>query len=87
MTINIGRIPIVLSISILIMGATCFLLYRYKARTFLYYMLVPPIMFVSGYAFAWAYEVTDSNFALVMAAISGLIGIQGAWVLTTRLPR
>ena len=45
------------------------------------------MMFVSGYAFTWAYGVTNRDVALVIAGATGLLGVQLAWVLTARIPR
>jgi hypothetical protein len=77
----------VFAIGLSLMLATCLILYLTRAPNLFYYLIVPPIMFASGYAFAWAYGVTNQDVMLVIAAACGLLGVQGAWVLTTRIPR
>ena len=82
-----GRVQIVLIASITVVSLTGFLLNRYRARTVVYYIIVPVMMFACGYAFAWAYEISEGSLAFIMAVVLGLIGVQGAWILTTRVPR
>jgi hypothetical protein len=74
-------------ISIVVMCAVAIPFYLYRVPVILYYLVMPLIGFASGYAFAWAYGVNDQDLMLVMAAATGLLGVQGAWVLTTRIPR
>lgn len=76
----------VMAISISILGATAFLFNVYRIQTIAYYVIFPPMMLVTGYALARAYGA-DQDLALVMAAAIGLLGVQLAWVLTTRIPR
>ena len=76
----------VMAISISIMGAAAFLFSLYRIRTIAYYLAFPPIMLVTGYALGRAYGA-NQDLALVMAAAIGLLGVQLAWVLTTRIPR
>jgi len=84
---NSGRMLLVLAISILVMCAIAIPFYLYRVPVILYYLVMPLIGFASGYAYAWAYGVTNQDVMLVMAAATGLLGVQGAWVLTTRIPR
>jgi len=72
---------------ILLISITCLLMYLFRVRTFFYYLILPPITFVYGYALAWAYSASNSEIALVLAVMGALFGVQGAWVLTTRIPR
>jgi hypothetical protein len=81
------RTLFVFAIGLSLMLVTCLFLYRARAPNLLYYLIVPPIMFASGYAFSWAYGVTTQDVMLIIAVACGLLGVQGAWVLTTRIPR
>jgi hypothetical protein len=81
------RLLFVLVLLISILSIAFLALKWYKARTVMYYIVIPPIMFVGGFAFAWAYEVSEPNLIVAFAIISALMGIQGAWILTTRIPR
>jgi hypothetical protein len=78
---------IVLFVSITVAGVASLLLRKLKASNWVYYVVFPAIMFLSGYSYAWASPATDPRFNLLMALASALLGLQGAWVLTTRLPR
>jgi len=82
-----GRTLIVFAVGLALMLATCLIFYLKRAPGILYYLAVPLIGFASGYAFAWAYGITNHDVMLVIAAACGLLGVQGAWVLTTRIPR
>ncbi len=84
---NTGRMLMVLGTSILLMSAVGVLFNVYRVPTILYYLVIPLMTFGIGYAVAWAYGTTNQDVALVVAAACGLIGVQGAWVLTTRIPR
>jgi hypothetical protein len=81
-----AEVLMVMAISISIMGATAFLFNVYRIQTIAYYLIFPPMMLVTGYALARAYGA-DQDLALVMAAAIGLLGVQLAWLLTTRIPR
>lgn len=81
-----AEVLMVMAISISILGATAFLFNVYRIQTIAYYVIFPPMMLVTGYALARAYGA-DQDLALVMAAAIGLLGVQLAWVLTTRIPR
>ena len=81
-----AEVLMVMAISISIMGAAAFLSSLYRIRTIAYYLAFPPIMLVTGYALGRAYGA-NQDLALVMAAAIGLLGVQLAWVLTTRIPR
>lgn len=83
----IGRALIVFAVGLPLMLVTCLIFYLKRAPNILYYLAMPLIGFASGYAYAWAYGVIDQDVMLVMAAATGLLGVQGAWVLTTRIPR
>jgi hypothetical protein len=80
------EVLMVMVISIPIFGATAFLFNVNRIRTIVYYLTFPPMMSVTGYALAWAYGA-NKDVALVIAAAVGLLGVQLAWVLTTRIPR
>lgn len=84
---NTGRTVLVLAIDILVIWAITIPFYLYRVPVILYYLVMPLIGFASGYAFAWSYGITNPDVKLVMAAAFGLLGVQAAWVLTTRIPR
>jgi hypothetical protein len=58
------RTLLVFAIGLLIMCATCLLLYICRARAIFYYLTVPPILFGSSYAFTWAYGITNPDVPL-----------------------
>lgn len=85
---NTGRMLLILVISFLLMSAVGIPFYLYRVPAILYYLVMPPIMFALGYyACTWAYGLTNQGVALVIAAAVGLLGVQLAWVVTTRIPR
>ena len=84
---NTGRTVLVLAKDILVIWASPSPFYLYRVPIILYYLVMPLITFGFGYAVAWSYGITNQDVALVMAGACGLIGVQGAWVLTTRIPR
>ena len=84
---DVGRVLTVLLIAILINSAIGFLLYWRKAPGYLHYILSPVTMTVAGCAFAWVLEITDPVLVLIVSIACGLLGVQGAWIMTTRLPR
>ena len=81
------RTLLVVATGILVVSSVCLLLYLCRARSRYYYLLLPPITCVYGYALAWAYGVSNSAMAIVLVVMGALFGVQGAWVLTTRIPR
>jgi hypothetical protein len=81
-----AEVLVVVAVSILVMGPIAFCFNICRVRTFVYYLVFPPMLLVAGYAYAWALGATG-NMALVITVIGGLLGVQVAWVLTTRIPR
>jgi hypothetical protein len=81
-----ANVLMVIAINALVMGPIAFLFNVCRARTLAYYLVFPPMMAVTGYANAWAFGATG-DMVLVITAIGGLLGVQLAWVLTTRIPR
>lgn len=85
---NIGRVLLVLVTSTLLMCAVGIPFYLYRVPRILYYFVLPPMTFALGYfASTWVLGVTNQDVALVIAAGIGLLGLQLAWVVTTRIPR
>lgn len=85
---SIERMLLVLVTSTLLMSAIGIPFYLYRVPIILYYFVMPPMMFALGYfASTWALGVTNLDVALVIAAGIGLLGLQLAWVVATRIPR
>lgn len=81
-----AKVLMVIAVNTLVMGATAFLFNIYRIRTLVYYLTFPSMMLVTGYAFAWAFDAPE-DVGLVITVFAGLLGVQLAWVLTTRIPR
>jgi hypothetical protein len=81
-----AKVLVVIAVIILVMGPIAVFFNICRVRTFVYYLVFPPMMLVAGYANAWAFGATG-DMVLVITAIGGLLGVQVAWVLTTRIPR
>ena len=77
----------VMAIGIAFMCTVAVLFYTLRVPTIVYYLTVPPMTSIYGYAVSWALSTANRDLALVMAAWGGLLGVQLAWVLTTRIPR
>jgi len=69
---------------IVLMSASCFLLQRFNAKTYTYFLVLPVIGVLIGIGFAiinGAYAVDEYYLSVF---VGGLAGVQYAWIATTR---
>jgi hypothetical protein len=71
-----------------LIGATiAALLIWYKARPRFVYCIFIGVGLLTGCAYNWAFGMSGSGLGWIMLAVCSLLWLQGAWLVTSVLPR